>query len=58
MKIEEYLSTEEFKTKQELIQATGLCDREVRNQISMLKKKRAVIYNSQTRRIQIGKRHR
>lgn len=58
MKIEEYLSTEEFKTKQELMQATGLCDREVRNQISILKKKRAVIYNSQTRRIQISKRYR
>ena len=55
MKIEEYLSTDELKTKQDLIEATGLSDRAVRNQISMLKKRRAVIYNSQTRGYRLAK---
>lgn len=55
MKIEDYLSTEDFKTKQDLIQATRLSDRAVRNQISILKKKRAVIYNSQTRGYRLAK---
>lgn len=51
MKIEEYLSTENFKTRQQLVNDTGLTDRAVRNQISILKKIKPVIYNSQTKRI-------
>ena len=51
MKIEEYLSTENFKTRQQLVNDTGLTDRAVRNQISVLKKTKPVIYNSQTKRI-------
>ena len=51
MKIKEYLSTEEFKTRQQLIKATGMNDRAIRNQISILKKTEPVIYNSQTKRI-------
>lgn len=51
MKIEDYLSTEEFKTRGELVKQTGLNDRMLRNKISILKKNRPVIYNSQTKRI-------
>lgn len=54
MKIENYLSTEEFKTRRQLIDETGMTDRAVRQAISNLKKDRAVIYNSQTKRIQIS----
>lgn len=55
MKIEEYLSTEEFKTRQQLVQETGMTGRFIRNQISMLKKKKPVIYNSQTRGYRLAK---
>ncbi len=51
MKIEEYLNTEEFKTREQLVQETKMTDRAIRNQISVLKKTKAVIYNSQTKRI-------
>lgn len=46
MKIEDYLSTEYFKSRKELVEKTGLSDREVRRQISELKKTRVVIYSS------------
>lgn len=49
MRIEDYLNTEEFKTKQELLKETGITDRAIRHKISMLKKIRPVIYNSQTK---------
>ncbi len=55
MKIEEYLSTEKFKTRQQLVKETGLTDRAVRNKISELKKTRAVIYNSQTKGYRLAK---
>lgn len=55
MKIENYLNTEQFKTRQQLVKETGLADRTVRNQISNLKKIRAVIYNSQTRGYRLAK---
>jgi len=58
MKIEEYLDTKNFKTRGQLVNDTGLSDRAVRNQISVLKKTKPVIYNSQTKRIQISKRFR
>lgn len=54
MKIENCLNTEEFKTRQQLVDETGMTDRTVRQAISNLKKDRAVIYNSQTKRIQIS----
>ena len=57
MKIENYLNTEEFKTRRQLVDVTGMTDRAVRQAISNLKKTRAVIYNSQTRRVQISERH-
>lgn len=55
MNIEEYLSTENFKTRQQLVQETGLNDRAVRNKISDLKKIKPVIYNSQTRGYRLAK---
>lgn len=55
MKIEEYLNTQEFKTRGQLVKETGLTDRTVRQAISDLKKKRAVIYNSQTRGYRLAK---
>lgn len=44
--IEDYLSSTRYTTRKELIQKTGLSDREVRNRISELKKHRVVIYSS------------
>lgn len=41
-----YLSTERYITRKELVEKTGLSDREVRNRISELKKERVVIYSS------------
>lgn len=49
MKIEDYLNTEEFKTRGQLVKETGMTDRAVRKQISELKKIKPVIYNSQTK---------
>lgn len=37
--IKDYLSTEKYTTRKELVEKTGLADREVRNRISELKKK-------------------
>lgn len=51
MKIEDYLNTGEFKTRQQLVKETGMTDRVVRRKISDLKKTKPVIYNSQTKRI-------
>ena len=44
--IKNYLSTERYITRKELVEATGLNDREVRSRISELKKERVVIYSS------------
>lgn len=55
MKIEDYLSTEYFKSRKELAKETGLTDRAVRSKISQLKKEKAVIYNSQTRGYRLAK---
>lgn len=44
--IKDYLSTERYTTRKELVERTGLSDREVRNRISELKKERVVIYSS------------
>lgn len=45
--IKNYLSTEKYTTRKELVEKTRLSDREVRSRISELKKKRVVIYSSQ-----------
>jgi biotin operon repressor len=44
--IEKYLNSHEFKTREQLQEETGLCDREIRKQISELKNRRVVIYSS------------
>lgn len=48
MNIEKYLSTEEFKTRGQLVIETGLADRCVRDEINKLRKVRPVISNSKT----------
>ncbi len=53
--IEEYLNTESFTTRKELVAKTGLCDREIRNRISNLKLEKPVIYNSQTKGYRLAK---
>lgn len=55
MKIEDYLSTEYFKSRKQLVKETGLTDRVLRSKISQLKKEKAVIYNSQTRGYRLAK---
>lgn len=45
--IENYLSATKYTTRKELVEKTGLSDREVRKEISELKKTRVVIYSSQ-----------
>lgn len=45
--IKQYLSTEKYTTRKELMELTGLADREVRSKISELKKERVVLYSSQ-----------
>ena len=55
MNIEEHLNSEEFKTRNMLVQETGLTDRAVRRQISDLKKTKPVIYNSQTKGYRLAK---
>lgn len=53
--IEEYLSTDYFKSKQELSKETGLSERDVRNKISKLKYKKPVIFNSYTKGYRLAK---
>lgn len=55
MKIETYLKTEQSKTRQQLVNETGLTDRAIRRAISDLKKTRPVIYNSQTKGYRLAK---
>lgn len=44
--IKDYLSTEKYTTRKELVEKTGLSDRDVRDKISELKKHRVVLYSS------------
>ena len=44
--IKDYLSTERYITRKELVDKTGLSDRDVRDRISELKKHRVVLYSS------------
>ena len=53
--IKDYLSTEKYTTRKELVEATGFSDREVRSKISELKKKRVVIYSSQNTGYRLAK---
>lgn len=45
--IKNYLSTEKYTTRKELIEMTGLNDRDIRHKISELKRNRVVLYSSQ-----------
>lgn len=56
MNIEEFLSTDKFVSKLELMDLTGLSERAVRNEISKLKLVKPVIYNSKTRGHRLAKR--
>lgn len=53
--IEEYLNTNNFKSKQELSEETGLRERMIRNKISDLKLIKPVIYNSKTKGYRLAK---
>ena len=53
--IKNYLSTEKYTTRKELIEATKLTDREVRSRVSELKKKRVVISSSQNAGYRLAK---
>lgn len=53
--IEQYLNTETFTTRKELVVRTGMCDRLVRDKISNLKLEKPVIYNSQTKGYRLTK---
>lgn len=53
--IKNYLSTEKYTTRKELIEATKLTDREIRSRISELKKKRVVICSSQSAGYRLAK---
>lgn len=44
--IKNYLSTERYTTRKELVEKTGLSDRDIRRLISELKKERVVLYSS------------
>lgn len=55
MNIESYLSATSYKTRGQLVNETGLSDRKVRSQISELKKKKVVIYSSNTKGYRLAK---
>lgn len=55
MNIENYLSATSYKTRDELQKETGCTDREVRRQISELKKKKVVIYSSSRKGYRLAK---
>ena len=53
--IENLLSATRYTTKQEIMEKTGLSERKVRDLVSKLKKKRVVIYSSQTKGWRLAK---
>lgn len=55
MNIENYLSATSYKTREQLASEMGISDREVRRQISELKKKRVVIYSSNKKGYRLAK---
>lgn len=46
IEIKNYLSTERYTSRKELVEKTGLSDRDIRKLISELKKERVVLYSS------------
>lgn len=55
MNIEKYLRNDKFTSKEELAEKMNISEREVRRQISELKKQRVVIYNSSTKGYRLAK---
>lgn len=55
MNIRDFLSTDEFKSRKQLVEETGYSDRAVRSAISELKQNEVVIYNSQTSGYRLAK---
>lgn len=55
IEIKDYLSTEKYTTRKELVEMTGMTDRTVRDQISELKKERVVLYSSQRKGYRLAK---
>lgn len=53
--IEDFLSADEFRSKQDIADITGLTERSVRHKISDLKMVKPVIYNSQTKGYRLAK---
>lgn len=53
--IEDYLNSDTFTTRKELVAKTGMRDRVIRDKISNLKLKKPVIYNSQTKGYRLTK---
>lgn len=56
--IENYLSATGYTTRKELVEKTGLCDRDIRRKISELKKKRVVLYSSHRSGYRLAKEYR
>lgn len=56
--IENYLSSVRYTTRKELVEKTGLSDRNVREKISELKKKRVVLYSSNRSGYRLAKEYR
>ncbi len=54
--IENYLNTDTFTTRKELVAKTGMKDRVIRDKISNLKLKKPIIYNSQTKGYRLTKK--
>ena len=51
----DYLSDKKFKSREQLINETGLSERAIRHKISELKKERVVLFNSQTQGYRLAK---
>jgi biotin operon repressor len=56
MRIEEFLSTDKFTSRHELMDLSNLSDRAVRREISDLKLKKVVLYSSQQKGYRLAKR--
>lgn len=56
--IEDYLSCTRYTTRKELVEKTGLSDREIRSRISELKKERVVLYSSSRSGYRLAKEYR
>lgn len=53
--IEQFLSTDRFTSREQLCKMTGLNDRDMRREVSELKKEVPVIFNSRTKGYRLAK---